>query len=162
MHTLTKKSSLANQAWVRLAGIILLLISAPAFGALGGSLGSVLDDQQHMDATLEVKDAGSYTIHAMRLPTGTIVREYVTPAGRVFGIAWEGPFLPNMPLLLGDYFAQYSSAAKAQRESHVGRRPLNIQEPGLVVQTAGHMRAYSGRAYDPSLLPEGVSANVVR
>jgi hypothetical protein len=86
----------------------------------------------------------------------------VSADGRVFGIAWEGPFVPNMRQLLGSYFQHYSEAAKAQRESHVGRQPLNIQEPRLVVQTAGHMRAYFGRAYDPELLPNGVSPDEVR
>lgn len=133
-----------------------------ALAALGGSLGSVLDDQQHMKASLEVRGTDTYTVHEMKAPVGTTVREFVSPDGRVFGVAWQGPFMPDMRQLLGSYFAHFAAAAKAQRESHVGRHPLNIQEPGLVVQTAGHMRAYYGRAYDPELLPMGVSADVVR
>jgi hypothetical protein len=38
----------------------------------------------------------------------------------------------------------------------VGRRPLNIQTPTLVIQTHGHMRGYSGRVYVPALVPGGV------
>jgi hypothetical protein len=136
--------------------------SLPAFSALGGNLDSVYTDQGQMNAVLKVTQASSFAVHELRTPTGTVIREYVSAEGRVFGVAWEGPFVPNMRLILGSYFQHYSEAAKAQRESQVGRRPLNIQEPGLVVQTAGHMRAYFGRAYDPELLPSGVSPNDVR
>jgi hypothetical protein len=115
-----------------------------------------------MRATAKIAEGVAYTVHEIKAPTGTVVKEYVSPAGRVFGVSWRGPFIPDMQQLLGDYFEQYSAAAKAQREGHVGRQPLNIQEPGLVIQTAGHMRAYSGRAYDPGLLPAGVTPNDVR
>jgi hypothetical protein len=137
-------------------------LTLQGFAALGGSLDSVQADQAYMNATIKIARADSYAVHEIKTPTGTVVREYVSPAGRVFGIAWQGPFVPDMRLLLGTYFEHYSEAAKAQRERHVGRWPLNIQESDLVVQTAGHMRAYSGRAYDPGLLPEGVSGDDVR
>jgi hypothetical protein len=134
----------------------------PALAALGGTLDSISFDQSQMKATRRLNEAGSYSVYEMQSPTGTVVREYVSPAGRVFGVAWQGPFIPDLRLLLGGYFEQYSEAARAQRESHVGRRPLQIEEPGLVVQTAGHMRAYWGRAYDPALLPTGVGVNDIR
>jgi hypothetical protein len=151
----------------RVRAVAMLLFAAcsfslPVFAALGGNLDSVYSDQAHMNAILKVTQASSFAVHELRTPTGTVIREYVSAEGRVFGVAWEGPFVPNMQLILGSYFQHYSEAAKAQRESQVGRRPLNIQEPGLVVQTAGHMRAYFGRAYDPELLPSGVSPNDVR
>jgi len=151
--------SLAN--WSAVATLILGL-SSPTFAALGGNVDSVEADQAYMKATIKFAQANTYAVHEIKAPTGTVVREYVSPTGRVFGVAWQGPFVPEMRQLLGAYFDHYSEAAKAQRESHVERRPLNIQEPGLVVQTSGHMRAYYGRAYDPELLPAGVSTNDVR
>ncbi len=144
--------------------IVFLMLASPllAFATLGASLDSVQSDQAHLKANMKVTEAGVYSIHEMTGSTGTVVREYVSPAGRVFGVTWQGPFIPDMQQLLGSYFQQYVQAAKEQRDSRVGRAPLNIQEPGLVVQTAGHMRSYSGRAYDPGLLPAGVSADDVR
>ena len=68
----------------------------------------------------------------------------------------------DLRFILGSYFERYSVSAKTQRESHVGRRPLQIREPGLVVQTTGHMRAFWGRVYDPGLLPAGVGFNEIR
>ena len=135
---------------------------ASAFGTLGGNLDSVQSDQARMMAALKSREAIGYTVHEMRTPAGVVIRQYVSRAGRVFGVAWQGPFMPDMRQLLGAYFPQFSAAAKRQRESHVGRHLLNIQEPGLVAESNGHMRAYSGRAYDPALLPEGVHGNDVR
>lgn len=111
-----------------------------------------------MDST----DVHGYTVHEMTTPTGTVVREYVSSSGRVFGVAWEGPFMPDMRQILGSYFKQFSAAAKAKRDSRPNRSLLVISEPGMVVESSGHMRAYVGRAYDPRLLPEGVHANEVR
>jgi hypothetical protein len=139
-----------------------LVLCSFAHASLGGALDSVQADQVEMKATIKVHQTRTCAVHEMLAANGTTVREYVSESGRVFGVAWQGPFIPDMRQLLGSYFSQFSVAAKAQRESHVGRWPLNIQEPGLVVQTAGHMRAFSGRAYDPELLPAGVSADAIQ
>jgi hypothetical protein len=147
--------------WVVMA-LLVVTVAGPARAALGGDLDSVQGDQSRMKASVRKIEARSYTVHEMRAPFGTVVREYVSPAGRVFGVAWEGPFLPDMQQLLGAYFSHYSQSAKAWRQSHVGRQPLNIREDALVVQSTGHMRAYSGRAFDPGLIPEGVSGNDIR
>jgi hypothetical protein len=88
--------------------------------------------------------------------SGTVVREYVSPSGNVFAVAWQGQFFPDMHQLLGTYFNQYSAAVKANKEARVGRHPLNLQLPGLTVQLNGHMRAYHFRAYVPQQIPAGV------
>jgi hypothetical protein len=158
------QAKLLNATWVWwLAAILVTLaLSLRSFAALGNTVDSVQADQEHMSANLRVTKTNAYAVHELKAPAGTVVREYVSPAGRVFGVAWQGAFIPDMRQLLGTYFEQYSHAARVQRESQVGRQPLNIHEPGLVVQTAGHMRAFSGRAFDPELLPTGVSANDIR
>jgi hypothetical protein len=143
--------------------LAVLALSWQAFATLGDTSDSVRADQAQMKASLRIIQASAYTIHELTSPNGTVVREYVSGAdGRVFGVTWQGPFTPDMRQLLGNHFQQFSQAAQAQRESHAGRHPLNIQESGLVVQTAGHMRAFFGRAYDPGLLPAGVSADEIR
>jgi len=143
---------------------VLMILGLPflAFATLGGSLDSVYADQAHFKANIKATKGGIYTIHELTSPTDIVVREYVSPGGRVFGVSWRGPFIPDMQQLLGGYFQQYALAAKAERERHVGRAPLNIKLPGLVVQTGGHMRAFFGRAYNPELLPVGASPDDVR
>ncbi|MGA8188953.1 MAG: DUF2844 domain-containing protein, partial [Candidatus Sulfotelmatobacter sp.] len=64
--------------------------------------------------------------------------------------------------LLGSYFEQYRQAAKAQSRVRIGRRPLMIQQPGLVVQIGGHPRSFAGRAYVPEMLPSGVRVEEIQ
>jgi len=173
-QTLTKsgvtdmKSSALNRTqpgWCPLAvGVVVLMLLLPfrAWAALGGDVSSVHNDIARMKGTLRVQQGESYAVHEIKAQTGTVVREYVSPTGTVFAVSWGGPFVPDMQQLLGAYFQQYSAAVKAQKASHVGRRPINIQEPGLVVQAGGHMRSYSGRVYVPGLVPEGVKAEDIR
>jgi len=159
MKTLLE-SSKPFTAWL-MVGIGWVALSCPALAALGGDVTSVEADRAHMKAeSLEVKQATAYKVHAIQAPGGTIINEYVSPAGRVFAVAWHGPFIPEMPQILGSYFQQYSAAIQAKRP--YGRRPLNIQQPGLVVQTGGHMRAYFGRAYLPEMLPAGLKADEIK
>ena len=141
---------------------IFLALSLPAYAALGGSLDSVQADQAHMKATRKITQSAAFSVHEMKGTAGTTVREYVSPEGRVFGVAWHGPFIPDMQQLLGSYFQQYSDGVREHHEARRGRSPLNIQKPGLVVQTSGYMRSYSGRAFDPGLLPSGTSAETIR
>ena len=142
--------------------LLMLTFSFPASAVLGGDESSVATDMVQMKATVKVTPGDAFAVHEVKTAGGPVIREYVSPAGRVFGVAWQGPSIPDLHQLLGTYFQPYSAAAQAAKAGHPGRRPLNIQLPGLVVQTGGHMRALYGRAYDPSLLPQGVSADAVR
>jgi len=152
--------SIPFTSWL-MVGIGWLGLSCPALAALGGDLTSVDADRAHLKATsLEVKPSEAYQVHPIQAPGGTIISEYVSSTGRVFAVSWHGPFIPEMQQILGSYFQQYSAALGAKRP--YGRRPLNIQEPGLVVQTGGHMGAYFGRAYLPEMLPSSLKADEIK
>jgi Protein of unknown function (DUF2844) len=142
--------------------MILLGMCVPAFAALGGDLDSIEADRAQMKAQTTVTQSSNYAVHEMKSDLGTVVREYVTSDGRVFAVSWHGTSMPNMKQILGSYFQQYTAGAEAARAARPGRRPLNIQQPGLVVQNSGHIHAYTGRAYDPGLLPTGVTANAIQ
>lgn len=142
--------------------LLTLALTLPAFASLGGDELSVEADRTQMKATSQVTKADGYSVHEIKVPNGTVIREYVSSEGKVFGVAWNGPFIPNMQQLMGTYFQQYSAGVRAQHEAGPGRRPLNIQQPNLVVVNTGHMRSFRGRAYDPGLLPQGISANTIR
>jgi hypothetical protein len=135
--------------------VLVCLASLPAKAALGGDVSSVEADQAQMKGAVELKQTGALNVHEIKSSTGTIVREYVSSAGTVVAVAWNGPFMPNLQQLFGSYFDQYSAGVKANKASYVGRRPLNLQLTGLVVQMAGHVRDYHGRAYLPDQVPAG-------
>ena len=141
----------------------MLMFALPSFAGLGEDISSVQADQAHMQGNLRTTQAQAYTVQEIQAPTGIIVREYVSPTtGKVFGVAWQGSWPPDMRQILGNYFGQYQQALQAQANSHAGRRPLVIQQPGLILQAGGHMRSFAGRAYIPEMLPQGVSAEVIR
>jgi hypothetical protein len=137
------------------AAVLALPCSASA--SLGQDLASVQVDRARMKGSLHIVEAAGHTVHEIRVPGGTRVREYVSPAGVVFAITWQGPFRPDLQQLLGTYFDEFREAARAARTKHPGRAPLVIEKPELVVTLGGHMRAFFGRAYAPGLLPPTVA-----
>ncbi len=141
-----------------LAFAALLLLTLPAFAALGGDATSVTNDQLQMQATLRSTQKQGYTMHELAVPSGT-VREYVTAQGKVFGVAWQGATPPNFQQFLGTYFQQFIDAGKNRRR---GTGPLVIEQPGLVLYSGGHMRAFFGKAYVPDMLPQGVTADAIK
>jgi len=108
---------------------------------------------------MRVLPGASYIVHEIKAPSGTTIREYVSPAGSIFAVAWDGPVLPDLRQTLGDYFGRYTAAAAT---GQAGRRQIEVREPDLVVQARGHMRAFSGRAYLPQAMPEGVTPDDLR
>jgi hypothetical protein len=150
--------------------LLLLSLSASAWAALGDNAASVLTDQARLKGSaLHSTDNRTYVVHEIATTYGSKVREYVSPGGAVFGVAWEGPFQPNFQHLLGAYYeqakqAQAAAAAKAASASGPRARggPVVIDTPGLVIYQGGHMRAYHGIAYVPQLVPQGVKAADIR
>ena len=142
-----------------LRAVALLLAPRPAVAALGDDVVSIQADQLRMDGTLRTSVMAGYAVHEIQAPTGTLVRELASPAGTVFGVSWEGPFLPDFRRLLGTSFDAYSKAVRTARRS---RGPLLLHLPGLVFESSGHPRGFRGRAYIPELMPEGVSAEAIR
>jgi hypothetical protein len=85
------------------------------------------------------------------------VREYVASNGMVFGVAWEGPTLPDLKTVLGASFDEYVAAGAKRRGT-----PLAVSSSDLVVYSGGHLRAFSGHAYLPQAVPAGVDVGVIQ
>jgi hypothetical protein len=131
---------------------LLLTLPLEASATLGGDAGTTQADQIRMKATLRVSRGAGYSVHEMSLPTGTTVREYVSPQGQVFAVTWKGPLKPDLRQLMGDYFDIYLQAVPDYRTGHGAAR---VSLPDLVVHSMGHMRAFTGHAYLPAMLPGG-------
>jgi len=133
------------------------------FAALGGSVSSIDADRVKMQgALLRIQTGNAYTLHEIQSAAGTTIREYVSSSGDVFGVAWNGPALPDMQQLLGDYFAAYQSEVQRLRQTHRARGPIAIDNGDLVVQVSGHMRSFSGHAYVKKLMPLGVQPAAIQ
>lgn len=150
-----------------------MLLSPAAQAALGGAPTLPADSATGVPATSlkaavgtaasGTLTAAAYTVRQQTLPNGVNEREFVNADGVVFGIAWNGPFPPNLKDFMGDnVFAQYASAVQAAQGQ--GRRggAVAVETNGVVAQAGGHQRSFAGRAYVPALLPAGVDASAVQ
>ncbi len=137
------------------------LAAHPALAALGESADSITSDRKSLSAALGAtitRDA--YTIQTIETDA-TTVREYISPSGVVFGIAWNGMSHPDLTQLLGTYAGEYRDALR-QTPRKPGRRSLQVKSNHIVVEKWGHMRNLQGRAYVPSLIPQGVNIDEIK
>jgi len=139
---------------------VFFAIAAPTFAALGAAEESVgADEQKFLPTQTTMSERGAYRLHEMTRGDGSVVREYVNGQGKVFGVSWKGPVLPDLSQLLGAHFAAFRDNAHQK----AGRRRMAIVHSGdLVVESAGHPRAFFGRAYLNSMLPAGVTQETVQ
>jgi hypothetical protein len=155
--------ALSSTLPVALALGTLLLVGealAPAKAALGDKVTSVQADQASMKGQLRSRSAPGYSVQEITAASGTVVREYVSPAGVVFAVSWNGPAMPNLQQTLGTYFAQYQTSVRSQRTArgmYPGHNHVEVHAPSLIVHAGGHMRQYFGLAYVPSLVPQNLA-----
>jgi hypothetical protein len=136
--------------------------AAPARASLGETVASVEADRKALSAVRGAVTSGpGYEVHEVQAG-GTLVREYVSPAGVVFAVAWSGMAHPDLGPLLGTYAAGFRDAEKQAPRRPGNRRQQEIGTDRLVVQRWSHMRDHRGRAWDPSLVPAGVSLDAIR
>jgi len=128
---------------------------------LGESADSIASDRKALSAVRHAMTVrNGYTVQEIDSDS-TIVREYVSPSGVVFGIAWNGLVHPDLTQLLGSYAGEYEEALRQTPRKH-GRRSLQVKTNRVVVEKWGHMRNLQGRAYAPDLIPPGVSVDEIK
>jgi Protein of unknown function (DUF2844) len=129
--------------------------------ALGESSASISSDRKALVSVRHSTTAhNGYTVQEIDTGT-TVVREYISPSGVVFGIAWNGLTHPDLTPLLGSYNSEYQNA-RSQTSRQPGRRHVQVKTDRVVVQKWGHMRNLQGRTYAPALIPQGVSVNEIK
>ncbi len=136
-----------------------------ATATLGEPEASVQADGAKFNASIKVTEHGSYRLHEIQLPSGTLLKEFVGADGKVFAVVWSGPRVPDLRQSMGRYFDEYAAAAAgaaAAKTTRSDRNHLQIRTSNLVVQSSGHMRALSGRAYLTQAVPGGVSLGDIR
>ncbi len=138
-----------------------LMVSRAAQATLGEPAESVLSDRKALSAVRGATTVYSgYTIQEVKSDSVT-VREYISPSGIIFGIAWNGLIHPDLAPLLGSYAGEYKDALKKTSRKH-GRRFSEVRGARIVVEKWGHMRKLQGRAYAPALIPSGVSLDEIK
>jgi hypothetical protein len=133
----------------------------PVRAALGSDAASVFADGAELQGVVHSVLGQQYDMQEISAANGVRVREFLTRNGIVFAVTWSGPVVPDLRMLLGPSFDSYAKAVAALKQPGL-HRSLRIATPDLVVESGGHMRAYSGRAYLPLLIPAGASAADLR
>jgi hypothetical protein len=138
-----------------------LLGVAPARTALGGSAESVDADAVTAHGSDHTTATQQYDVHEITTASGMRIREFLAPDGIVFAVTWSGPAMPDLQSLLGRSYPAYVTALMSSSQRGP-QRSFRIETSDFVVETGGHMRAYSGRAYLPKAMPAGVPETALR
>jgi len=139
--------------------LVLMMAGVPAWAALGDDVSSVNSDVQALGGKHLMVAKVGYNMHQITAPDGSVVSEFVSPAGVVFGISWQGQGVPNLQQLLGSYM---TNLQQVQRTQVVRRRAVTIQGDNFVFTSFGRMRNFRGRAYVPGLVPANLTPEVVQ
>jgi hypothetical protein len=158
------KPVIMNKLYAFLLGLGLMTAvlaqAGPGQAALGEPVDSIAGGQKALSAVqpfLTVRNG--YTVQEVR-SDAVVVREYISPAGIVFAVAWNGLIHPDLTPLLGSHAGAYEEALR-QTPSKPGSRHLQVKADQIIVEKWGQMRNLQGRAYIPALLPPGVSADEI-
>jgi hypothetical protein len=154
-----------RNAGVLLAGLGLMAaalgVVQQAEATLGGFVDSVMTDRKALSAVQRATTVQpGYTVQEIE-SDATHVREYVSPGGIVFAIAWNGLMHPDLTTLLGSYVAEYKQALQNTPRNR-GVRRQEVRGSRVVVEKWGHMRNLQGRAYIPALVPSGVNLDEIK
>lgn len=142
----------------------LLLVALPAHAVLGGDVSSIAADQARLRGARRPVTIASVSTqtHQITMADGSSIREFVTPSGVVFAVAWSTRFKPDLVALLGAHAPAYAAAASAAMRAPGIRRQVELRRGDLVVHSTAHLNAYTGKAWLQSLVPQGVGVDALR
>jgi len=147
----------------RIAASVLALACAPSWAVLGGDIGSVQADQVRMKATrIANNDAQGGTVHEIRMPDGSSIRQFVNSRGVVYAVAWSTRLKPDFAQLLGRHSAEFDAGVSADLRSPGIKRSAFVDRDDLVVNSAGRLGAFVGRAWLKSQVPVGTRSDAIR
>ena len=141
------------------------LLAVPAAQAvLGGDVSTVHDDETRLKGAPVKATAlrAQVRSHEITLADGSSIREFVTPPGVVFAVAWSTRFKPDLASLLGAHAAGYSAAAADAMRAPGIKRQVVLQRGDLAVHSTTHLNVFVGKAYLRSLVPPGMSIDELR
>ena len=128
--------------------------------ALGEREDSVEKDRQLLGGTRITMENSEFTVHQITTG-GTILKEYVSPQGIIFGVSWRGRVHPDLSILLGSYYLEYQNALEINPKKK-GRGSSVLKSSNFHIEKSGHMRDLTGRAFVSNLIPKGLTDEVVQ
>jgi len=144
-----------------LLAVLLMLMagSFPAWAALGDNAASVDADAATLRGKHVIVARHGFTLHQITTPDGSVVHEFISPVGIVFGVSWQGHSIPDLHQLLGSYM---TNLQEGQRTRFLPRRAVTIEGDNFRFFSFGYMHSFRGRAYVPGLIPADLTAEVIQ
>jgi hypothetical protein len=141
---------------------LIMIIDLPrAWAVLGEPVSSVETDRMALAGRLSMIPTQLYSVQEITT-SELVITEYVS-RDTVFAVAWRGRRPPNLVSLLGSYFLEYQEAAATAAANGPRMRGMTrIQGSHVVVEAGGHPGDIRGRAYIPSLLPSGMTKEMIQ
>jgi hypothetical protein len=151
----------ASQTLVYCLAVGVSALAGPTAGiaSIGGRASAIETDRAHFVASMKSETIGTVSVHTLSPQNGGTISEYSDSNGTVFAVRWAGPGRPDLRQLLGDRFD--TMAAMPRTRGRHTRRALVLQRSNLVIHSMGHPGAFFGFAYDPALVPAGVSIDAL-
>ena len=140
---------------IALVMLLVPVLAPPLWAALGQPAATVERDRVMMKGQRQSRSGAGYSIETITV-AGMQIKEYVSADGVVFAVAWKGTGVPDLKVLLGEYFEEYREGLRAARSRTPRvREPFRMKSDRFVIERAGHSRSLLGRAYLPTHLPPG-------
>ena len=133
-----------------------MLVAPAVWAGLGEPQSSIETDRARISARHAVARTPQYTVHELTMADGSLVQQYVAGNGLVFAVRWNTLSKPDLSKLLGSAFVSYTGAVQQAAQRGGIQRQFRHAGTDLVVQSGGHLHVYSGYAYRPSLMPQGL------
>ena len=147
---------------ISFTAFLLLVAGLPCLAALGDTVASVQADQQKFQMRRQIRQAQNHTVHMLTGDNGTVITEFVSATGTVFGVSWQGPMIPDLSQLLGAHFSTFQTQVLSESRIRARRRGAVVHNGNLIVESGGHPRDYRGRAYLSDQLPAGVTPEAIQ
>lgn len=146
--------------FLRAAVCAVMIFSEPSQAGLGEAASSVSHDQMGLNgSSLQVISKDKFSRYEFTTPGGVRIRQFVSLGGTVFAVAWLGPDMPDLSVLLASFHKDYLVAAEAPR---MNQRALVVSNERLVLHINSLPRGFIGGAYLPAQLPTDVLPQVLR
>jgi hypothetical protein len=137
-------------------GLGLLFLIPTANATLGEPISSVQQNANVLKAAQKSTVSTDIYTKSEMTADGSVIKQYSNRDGIVFAVRWSGFAKPDLSVLFGSYFKEYTAASN-EIPKQVGARSLAFKSSRLVVRRGSRMRDQRGFAYIPSLVPEGVN-----
>lgn len=145
---------------LRAAACFSMLLCGPSHAGLGETASSVSRDQLSLKgSTIQVTSQDKFSRYEFTTPSGVRIREFVSASGKVFAVAWLGPDMPDLSVLLAGFHKDYLEAAEKPR---INQRALIVNNERLVLHINALPRGFMGGAHLPSELPADVLPQQLR